>query len=180
MAEGSGSREAVKVIAKSSIKRRRQATALYREMDLHSRLEHPHIAKFLGMLHGPLHIFIRMEEASSATLLTMMQSVSGSLPLVDVERFHGQLSATIAYCHSNGVAHRDLKPENIALDASGLDIKVVDFGCSVRASSWRTDIVGSLPFMAPEVGREWGGELRALSARLVSAVPAVRHEPRNC
>lgn len=57
----SGWREAVKVIAKSSVKHCKQATALHREIELHSRLEHRDIVRFLGAMHGPLHVFIRME-----------------------------------------------------------------------------------------------------------------------
>lgn len=147
----SGTREAIKAISKGSIKSCKQATALYREIDIHGRLEHHHIIRFFGVMHGPRHIFLRMEEASGLNLYKKMQSVSGSLPLADTKRFQAQLSDAVAYCHAQGVAHRDLKPENVALDAARLDIKLVDFGCSVRAASWRTDVVGSLPFMAPEV-----------------------------
>lgn len=149
--ELSGSREAIKAITKSAIVQCKHATAMYREIEMHSRLEHPHVARFLGVMHGPRHVFLRMEEASGSSLYTRMQSVTGSLPLEDTRRFQAQLSNAVAYCHAQGVAHRDLKPENVALDASGLEAKLVDFGCSVRASSLRTDVVGSLPFMAPEV-----------------------------
>lgn len=69
----------------------------------------------------------------------------------DTKRYQGQLASAVAYCHKQGVAHRDLKPENIAFDASGRDIKVLDFGCAVIADRPRTDVVGSFPFMAPEV-----------------------------
>lgn len=58
--EHAGSREAIKVIAKSSIERCKTASALYREVAMHSRLEYGHIVRFFGVMHGPMHIFIRL------------------------------------------------------------------------------------------------------------------------
>lgn len=96
-----------------------------------------------------MHVFIRMEEASQTTLFKMIRS--GSMAVARAKRFQAQLSDAVAHCHAQGVAHRDLKPENIALDATGTSIKVLDFGCSIQVGSWRSDVVGSFPFMSPEI-----------------------------
>lgn len=146
-----GTREAVKVISKSSIKSVKHVSAVHREMRMHARLEHRHIIALHGVMHGPLHLFLRMEEASKGNLFVKLKAVAGALPVEDTKRYQGQLASAVAYCHKQGVAHRDLKPENIAFDASGRDIKVLDFGCAVIADRPRTDVVGSFPFMAPEV-----------------------------
>merc|ERR1712048_615332 len=59
------------------------------------------------------------------------------------------------YIHSEGmVAHRDLKPENIAVDGEGSSARaqLVDFGSAVDISNGNvSDVVGTMPFMAPEV-----------------------------
>lgn len=143
--------EALKVIPKSGLAESRAVRALHKEMDLHRRLEHPHIVKLVGVLHGPKHIFLRLELASAGTLVTAMQGSGGVLPEERAKRLQGQLVDAVAYCHKKGVAHRDLKPENIGLEAAGSDIKVLDFGCCVPTTCRRIDIAGSFPFMAPEV-----------------------------
>lgn len=145
-----GTREAIKIITKGSIKQCKHATALYREVEMHRRLDHEHVVKFLGVMHGAMHMFIRMEEASEANLFKVL-STSGPLAMGCANRFQAQVSQAIAYCHSQGVAHRDVKPENIALDASGRGLKLLDFGCSVQVGTPRMDIAGSFPYMAPEV-----------------------------
>lgn len=62
-----------------------------------------------------------------------------------------------SYMHGQGVCHRDLKPENILLSMNGV-LKICDFGlCAVFRYKGSTrklkDRCGSLPYIAPEVGR---------------------------
>jgi serine/threonine protein kinase len=49
------------------------------------------------------------------------------------------------------VAHADLKPENVMVSKHGLHAKLVDFGAAVDAGDLRTDLRGTMPFMAPEI-----------------------------
>lgn len=66
------------------------------------------------------------------------------------------LLAIISSLHSLGIVHRDIKPENIFIDAAG-QIQLGDFGLAVCKHYDRmTERVGTLDYMAPEVG-EWGG-----------------------
>jgi len=56
----------------------------------------------------------------------------------------------MAHCHARGVVHRDLKPENVVVSADGLTVKVVDFGSASTVQAQHA-LVGTVPFMAPEV-----------------------------
>lgn len=64
----------------------------------------------------------------------------------------------LSHIHDYGFIHRDLKPENIMLASSSrLDIKIVDFGLSVKhkgvpinPQEQVDDKVGTLVYMAPE------------------------------
>jgi len=152
--DSSGVVEAVKVLSKRRFADRSQISALWKEVSLHQRLRHENVVSFLGVMHGPRHIFLRLEVAGSVNLFQYLKSANDQrLSLEKTRNFSGQLMAAIAYCHTQGVAHRDLKPENIAV--GGIDnnpnIKVLDFGHSTNAKKPRTDIAGTFPFMAPEV-----------------------------
>jgi len=65
----------------------------------------------------------------------------------------GQILAGLSHCHENGIALRDLKPENIVvMDVDGsLRIRIVDFGLAIESTKACTDLVGTFPFIAPEV-----------------------------
>jgi len=64
------------------------------------------------------------------------------------------VAAGVAYLHDHGIVHRDLKPGNIFSD-EGL-VKIGDYGLSkfISASrrSGQTESVGTVHYMAPEIG----------------------------
>ncbi len=54
--------------------------------------------------------------------------------------------------HALGIIHRDIKPENIFIDSGG-SLVLGDFGLAINATSERPiSRVGTLDYMAPEVG----------------------------
>ncbi len=66
----------------------------------------------------------------------------------------GQLLGILAGLHEQGFSHRDLKPPNVLVDASGA-LHVLDFGISryfddLEALSSNREVLGTLPYMAPE------------------------------
>ncbi|HUY36780.1 MAG TPA: protein kinase [Pirellulales bacterium] len=72
------------------------------------------------------------------------------------------VAAGVAYLHDHGIVHRDLKPGNIFSD-EGL-VKIGDYGLSkfISASrrSGQTESVGTVHYMAPEIGNgRYGKEI---------------------
>src|SRR5882762_9613590 len=67
-----------------------------------------------------------------------------------------QICDGVEYLHSIGLAHRDLKLDNCVMTTSNV-IKLIDFGTATvfhypgKAHTMATGIVGSDPYLAPEV-----------------------------
>ena len=62
----------------------------------------------------------------------------------------------IAYMHSKGYAHRDLKLDNILMDVTTKNIKIIDFGFSLRAKADEklNFFCGTPHYMDPDIVRK--------------------------
>lgn len=150
--EETGQREAVKAVAKAGLGALEDVKAMVREMRLLQTLEHEHVVQILGASQGPRHIFISLELVGSLNLFHMLASAGGRFSPEVAKAVQAQLCSALAHCHGQGVGHRDIKAENVAAaDESEVHIKLIDFGHAVALRGQSTDVVGSLPFMAPEV-----------------------------
>ena len=154
------------------------------EADVLGRLEHPGIARIyhaavtetpvgkqpffaMELVHGlPLDRWVRTNKPSLKTRLELLIAVCQA----------------VHHAHTKGVVHRDLKPANILITAEGQP-KVLDFGIArvtdadVQATTLHTaagEVVGTLPYMAPE---QAAGRVRELDTSSdVYAIGVIAYE----
>lgn len=161
-------RVAVKWIKSSKVER---WTSFWREAELISRLNHPNVLRFFGLVTQEDYVVgIMTEFAASGSLATFMRrnqdggggEGGGSCFLSLQQRAHLALHAAngMAYLHSQRIVHFDVKPDNLLVDGDwstleGPVLKVADFGLSVvKANTFCSDVHdlrGTLPYMAPEM-----------------------------
>src|SRR3989454_749127 len=131
-----------------------------REVELTSRLSHPHIVPILAadeclfVPDGPdglcYYVMPYIEGESLRARLEREQR----LPLEEALRIALEVGDALSYAHAHGIIHRDIKPENILL--SGDHAWVADFGIAraISAAGGHTltggHPVGSLAYMSPE------------------------------
>ncbi|KAJ2778644.1 mitogen-activated protein kinase kinase kinase [Coemansia interrupta] len=145
---------------------------MYTEVELLKDLDHDNIVQLLGfeVANGVMSMFL--EYVSGGTVQSLVQQ-HGPLPEPVVHSFVAQMLAGLEYLHGCGIVHRDIKGANILVDHAGV-CKISDFGVSRRstdpqaalkaimqpghaddsqAERPRPRIIGTVPFMAPEVVR---------------------------
>jgi serine/threonine protein kinase len=107
--------------------------------------------------------FIVMECVPGRSLAQLVRA-EGRLPVARAVGIAAQVASALAAAHRAGLVHRDIKPANVMVDDAGA-VKVLDFGIVrglASTSLTQTAIVlGSAPYMAPEVAR--GGQADARS-----------------
>jgi len=145
-----------------------------REAQSASALNHPHICTIYEVGEAADQDFIVMEFVEGHALAAVISHGGFSVGLV--LRYGSQIASALAHAHDRGVIHRDIKTSNICVTPAG-QIKILDFGLAkfVRANEvgdeqetvssasgpWASSVVGTLPYMAPEVLR--GAEADARS-----------------
>ena len=146
---------AIKVL-KSEVAAAIGPSRFLREIQIASRLSHPHLVPLhaSGEKNGLLYYVMPFVEGE--TLRDRLKR-DKQLSIDEALRITRDVAAGLSYAHQHGVVHRDIKPENILLQ-DGHAI-VVDFGIAraitVSANEPLTTsgmIIGTPMYMSPEQG----------------------------
>jgi TolB-like protein/cytochrome c-type biogenesis protein CcmH/NrfG/predicted Ser/Thr protein kinase len=125
-------------------------------------LDHPGIVTVFAVEENDGHRFFTMERVAGRNLDALIPP--DGLELERFFAFAAPLAEALGAAHEKGITHRDLKPTNVMVTDDGR-VKVLDFGLAKApplgdASDDRTEtlteagrLVGTLPYMAPEVAR---------------------------
>ncbi|KAL4860150.1 putative serine/threonine-protein kinase SIS8 [Chlorella vulgaris] len=152
-------RVAVKWIKPTKVER--HWSSFWHEAELMSRLNHPNVLRFFGLVvDGPMVVGIMTEFAAAGSLASYLRSGVGFIPLRQRAQLALHAVNGMAYLHSLKVVHFDVKPDNLLVDGDWLSeggpvCKVADFGLSKHKyntfCSNVHDLRGTLPYMAPEM-----------------------------
>src|SRR5438093_1806649 len=125
-----------------------------REVDLSSKLSHPHLVPIFsaGEVDGLFYYIMPHVEGESLRHRLLRER---KLPLAAALHITRDVADALAFAHAQGIIHRDIKPENILL--SGDHAIVADFGIA-RAISAAGSLtltqagqpIGSPGYMSPE------------------------------
>ena len=125
---------------------RREARAI-------AQLEHPRIVSIhdIGTSGGAM--YYTMDYIAGPDLGRAMRA--RTIPVRKAASILQQVAEAVAHANERGVLHRDLKPGNILLDESG-EPHVTDFGIAIESENAAAltltgDVIGTPPYMAPEV-----------------------------
>ncbi|NOX59684.1 MAG: protein kinase [Planctomycetes bacterium] len=98
--------------------------------------------------------FVIMEYSSGPSLRDILLAEPNGVGAQKAAFFLREIAKGLGYLHDRGIVHRDLKPGNIFFDEGY--VKIGDYGLSkfisVSRHSAQTASVGTVHYMAPEVG----------------------------
>lgn len=120
------------------------------EARLAGKLQHPFIVQIYEAGSTDEFNYIVMEYMAGGSLKQFTVS-DKLLPINKLIDILYKVCNALDFATKMGVLHRDIKPANVLLGADG-DVKITDFGAAFSAESDLTqvDMVGTLPFVAPE------------------------------
>ena len=120
-----------------------------REVEVISRLEHPHILPIYDYGQTDGMPYIAMRYLGGGSLEERLER--GVLSPEELDKPVRQIAQALDHAHRQGIIHRDLKPGNIMLDEEG-NAYLSDFGIARVLGSNLTGsmIVGTPAYMSPE------------------------------
>ena len=132
-------------------------TLLRNEHRTLAALEHPGIARMLGLERDGDTLFAVMELVEGETVAERLKR-GGPLALADSVAIARQVAGALDYAHEALVFHRDVKPANVKAEPDpatpgGWRVKLLDFGLArllTHSQYLATTRVGSVAYMAPE------------------------------
>ncbi len=143
--------EVLKVLSRELRDDQERTQRFLREVKIHERLSHPHLAAFYRAFEIEGQMMMTTEWLEGETLADRISS--GPMPLTEALATIGQALSALEYAHANGVVHRNLSPSCL-LFAAGDVIRVTDFELAKAANDPRLTITGTvlgpMYYIAPE------------------------------
>ena len=152
----SGIARAVKEISKEdAVPTDGERTKFIREVEILAMVDHPNVVKVFELYEDEYKFAVVSEYVSGGELFSYIVRHK-HLTEVMAATIMTQLLSALRYLHKCNIVHRDLKPENILLDQEptskgDINIKIIDFGASSTTKKNLHEVIGSLPYLAPEV-----------------------------
>jgi len=118
-----------------------------------STLKHPNIIETVDIVSDHGHYYEVMEYAPYDLFTVVM---TGKMTRPQIYCVFRQIVDGVDYLHGMGLAHRDIKLDNCVMTENNV-IKLIDFGTATvfhypgKATTLATGVVGSDPYLAPEV-----------------------------
>jgi serine/threonine protein kinase len=140
---------------------------LLREAQTASSLSHPNICTIHQVGQTGEDFYVVMEFIEGRSLSDLITATG--LSMETVTRYGTQIADALAHAHDRGIVHRDLKGSNVMVTPEGR-VKVLDFGLATRLereeiseltlsyTALESKLVGTLPYMAPEILRGQKGD----------------------
>ena len=153
-----GLRVAIKLLRREADATTRARAA--REARLASQLEHPGIARVLGLIEGGERLVLVRELAEGESLEDRLRA--GPLPWRDAFRLGAAVAEALEAAHRLGVIHRDIKPGNIVCGRAGPRLIDFDLALGLGGSFEQTltrltetgQGLGTLCYLPPEQLRD--------------------------
>jgi serine/threonine protein kinase len=137
---------AIKVVEKNDINTQ---IGVNREIEIHSKLNHKNIVKYLGSYQDNCNFYIVLEYIKGPDLFEHLQSFpNAQLPNNLAKKYTKDIITAVIHCHKVGIIHRDIKPENILITDDDT-VKLIDFGLASKGNS--NDHSGTIYYGSPEI-----------------------------
>lgn len=149
------------VVMKDGAEEQRYYDKLEYELSICQSLRHPNIVSYLGHDWVDHNLYIRLEYVAGGCMAKILKEF-GKLPESRLSKASLGLFRGLDHLHTRSppVVHRDIKAANLLVSLN-FDVKLADFGVSRQNSNTKSlTMVGSIPWMAPEVIQQQDGHGR--------------------
>uniref|UniRef100_A0A7S4RVJ3 Non-specific serine/threonine protein kinase n=1 Tax=Alexandrium monilatum TaxID=311494 RepID=A0A7S4RVJ3_9DINO len=126
---------------------------LMSEVEVFLFVDHPHIARLVGIYESEDYLSFVMESHDGGQLFERFRK-TGRFPEDEAAGACWQILLAVNYIHQHGIVHRDLKLENFVYDKQDSNhLKLIDFGFSkmFNSSMKMKKALGTMLYIAPEV-----------------------------